>query len=182
MNRFSIIKQPQVWLPALVAICVTAYDFATRIYAPLNAGQTNRADWSYVVAESAAKAELPKSLQSWMSASNREAKAASQESEKQGVPDMPGSERLGNINARVRAIFTGTEELAIVEVQQPDEPPQTKVLRERDHLGPYIISQITNQFIVLGLSEEAQADAVESDIELDDPLHLYVFEPSKKNR
>lgn len=172
MTIHALISNKAVWISALCSVIVVSYDFFTRVTVPLNPDNGRVIDWSYSAPTNNQPRDIPESLTQWLKASEESAEDVSDNRE-QKVPDMPGSSRVGDVNVRVRAIFTGDDSFAIAEIQATSQQPERQLLRLGDTINQFKVTELTSQYVLLRLVEEYKASRDAAD----EPKYLYVFEP-----
>lgn len=172
----SSFRHISVVVLALLFGVLFARDFFTRIYTPVEPQErAELAPQPGADMLQQPKSELPNSLASWLEPEPAEDEAAATIAEQATSSDsepLAGSEKLGELRVRVRAVFinkvSADESLAfaIGERQEIGSGETSRViLRENNKIGGYLVSNIQANYVEF-YAEDEQATR-----------RVYVFDP-----
>lgn len=176
----SSFRHTSVVLLAVLLMALFVHDFVTRVYTPVEAQEQAELAPQTGANMLQQQSELPESLASWLepepSESERAAAAAAQADSSESAA-LEGSEELGELRVRVRAVFinkvSADEKLmfAIAEQQEIESGDVSRViLRENEKIGGYLISNIQANYVEFSGADEQPTRRV------------YVFDPRKNEQ
>lgn len=178
------LKTPAVYMVVLVLALIMLFDFAKRVWQPLQVRDTNLAELT--VADLFPQQELarPEALAAWLQQLEQEQQQGAgkegQQHEQKEVQALPGSTVIDSENIRIRAIFVtagnNQQALAIAELQHRESGNISRVVwRVGDLISAWRVQRIEPQRVML----QRQAQTDQATEQAQEHIELYVFEPSQ---